>query len=272
MAGTFRFVSFRVIVAASLCDYNNGEVPMIIIPAIDLIDGHCVRLRQGSYAETTVYDEDPVAVAQQFVAAGAGRIHLVDLDAAAGRGTNRETITRIRRSVSCILELGGGIRSRDALAAAVDLGVDYAVVGTVLARDPDEVAAWATEYGTRMVASIDARDGIVQVAGWQETTNLRATDLAARAAEIGCAAVQYTDIARDGMLSGPNVTGTVAIAEATRIPVILSGGIASTEDADRVRIESRGRIAGVIVGRALYEGRFNLTEAIRRNGSPEMER
>ena len=245
---------------------------MIIIPAIDLIDGHCVRLRQGSYANTTVYDEDPVTVARQFVAAGAGRIHLVDLDAAAGRGTNRETIRRIRSSVACILELGGGIRSYEALSAALDLGIDYAVVGTVLARDPDEVASWAAKYGTRMVASIDARDGIVQVAGWQEATTLRATDLAVRAAEIGCAAVQYTDIARDGMLSGPNISETVAVAEATRIPVILSGGIASTEDADRVRIESHGAIAGVIVGRALYEGRFDLTEAIRRSGSPEIKR
>jgi phosphoribosylformimino-5-aminoimidazole carboxamide ribotide isomerase len=238
---------------------------MIIIPAIDMIDGRCVRLRQGAYDDTTIYDDDPAATAERFVAAGAGRIHLVDLDAAAGRGSNRDTIARIRRTVSCVLELGGGIRDEDALSQALDLGIDYAVVGTVLAKDPDLVARWAATRGEQMIASIDARDGTVHVSGWQEGTGIAATDLASRAGEIGLAAIEYTEISRDGMLSGPDIAGTVAIARATRIPVILSGGVSRTEDADTVRIESAGRIAGLIVGRALYEGRFDLAEAILRN-------
>lgn len=238
---------------------------MIIIPAIDIIDGHCVRLHQGSYDRPTVYDTDPVRVAQQFVEAGAGRIHLVDLDAAAGRGSNRETIGRIRKAVSCVLELGGGIRDRDALKATLDLGIDYAVIGTILARDPDEVSRWATTFGTRIVASIDARDGLVRVAGWQEETALRAAELGRTAGEIGLSAIQYTNIAKDGTLTGPDIAGTVEIAQNTAIPVILSGGISSTDDADTVRVESNGTIAGIIVGRAIYEERFDLAEAIRRN-------
>ena len=241
---------------------------MIIIPAIDLIDGKCVRLRQGEYGDSTVYDGDPVTTAKRFLDAGAGRIHLVDLDAARGTGDNRKTVGAIRSAVPCILELGGGIRDRDTLDRVLDLGIDYAIVGTILARDPDTVAEWASRFGTRMVASIDARDGYVRVDGWQEHTEIRAPDLAYRAAEIGMAAVEFTNISRDGMLTGPDIAGTVAVADATRIPVILSGGISDTTDADTVRVESHGKIAGIIVGRALYERRFNLKEAIARS-SPQ---
>lgn len=240
---------------------------MMIIPAIDIIDGHCVRLRQGAYESSTVYDADPIAVAKRFVDAGAGRIHLVDLDAAAGRGTNRDTIARIRAAVPCVLELGGGIRDKETLTNTLDLGIDYAVVGTILARDPDTVATWAATYGTKMVASIDARDGTVRVAGWREETKLYATDLARTAGEIGVSAIQYTNIAKDGTLSGPDIDGTLEIAAATSLPVILSGGISSTEDADTVRVRSGSAIAGIIVGRALYEGAFDLKEAIRRSTS-----
>lgn len=241
---------------------------MTIIPAIDLIDGACVRLRQGSYQETTIYERDPVAMAQRLVDAGATRIHLVDLDAARGGGDNREVIAAIRRAVPVTLELGGGIRDRGALDAALQLGIDYAVIGTVLARDPEEVARWADGTGVgegaggRMIASIDARDGFVRVHGWQETTAIAAEDLAGRAGEMGLAAVEYTNIALDGTLTGPDISGTVAIAEATTIPVILSGGIARTDDVGTVRRLSGGKIAGIIVGRALYEGHFDLAAAI----------
>jgi phosphoribosylformimino-5-aminoimidazole carboxamide ribotide isomerase len=243
---------------------------MTIIPAIDLIDGACVRLRQGSYQETTIYERDPVAMAQRLVDAGATRIHLVDLDAARGGGDNRDVVAAIRRAVPVTLELGGGIRQRDALDAALQLGIDYAVIGTILARDPDEVARWAAgagdgageSAGSRMIASIDARDGYVRVHGWQETTTIAAGDLAGRAGEMGLAAVEYTNIALDGTLSGPDVAGTVVIADATTIPVILSGGIARTDDVVSVRRLSAGKIAGIIVGRALYEGHFDLAAAI----------
>ncbi|MFW5827835.1 MAG: 1-(5-phosphoribosyl)-5-[(5-phosphoribosylamino)methylideneamino]imidazole-4-carboxamide isomerase [Alkalispirochaeta sp.] len=235
---------------------------MIIIPAIDLINGSCVRLRQGSYADTTVYDENPVDMARRLVEAGAQRIHLVDLDAARGSGDNRAVIRDIRTAVSVELEVGGGVRDYHALQAVLDLGIDYAVVGTVLARDPDMVAGWATEAGSRMIASIDARDGWVRVSGWQEDTALRAADLAGQAGTMGLSAVEYTNIARDGMLEGPDIEGTLAVADATEIPVILSGGIAETDDARRVQQLSENRVAGIIVGRALYEGRFDLTAAI----------
>lgn len=235
---------------------------MIIIPAIDLIDGACVRLRQGSYADTTVYDENPVDMARRLVDAGAQRIHLVDLDAARGSGDNRLVIRDIRTAVSVELEVGGGVRDHDALQAVLDLGIDYAVVGTVLARDPDLVAGWAARAGSRMIASIDARNGWVRVSGWQEDTALRAEDLARRAGTIGLSAVEYTNIARDGMLQGPDIEGTVAVARATEIPVILSGGIADTDDARRVQQLSENLVAGIIVGRALYEGRFDLAAAV----------
>lgn len=240
---------------------------MIIIPAIDLIGGRCVRLRQGVYSDTTVYDEDPVAVAARFVEEGAERIHLVDLDAARGSGDNRETIRRIRRTVSCVLEVGGGIRDRRSLDAVLDLDIDYGVVGTILARDPDTVASWAAEVGSRMIASVDAKDGMVLVAGWREGTSIAAVELARRAGEMGLAEVEYTNIARDGMLTGPDIDGTLAIAEGTTIPVILSGGISRTEDAKTVRLRGGEKIAGIIVGRSIYEGYFDLRRAVT-DGAP----
>lgn len=235
---------------------------MIIIPAIDLIDGRCVRLRQGAYSDTTVYEEDPVAVAMRFIDQGAERIHLVDLDAARGGGDNRDTIRRIRRAVSCVLEVGGGIRNRASLDAVLDLDIDYGVVGTILARDPDEVASWAAEAGSRMIASVDAKDGVVLVAGWQEGTSIAAGDLARRAGEMGLAEVEYTNIARDGMLTGPDIDGTLEVARRTTIPVVLSGGISRTEDAETVRRRAGDSIAGIIVGRSIYEGHFDLRTAI----------
>ncbi len=243
---------------------------MLVIPAIDLIDGRCVRLRQGAYDQATVYDGDPVDVALRFVEAGARRIHLVDLDAARGGAGNRATIARLRRALSCQLEVGGGIRDEGTLQQVLDLGIDFAVVGTVLARDPDEVARWAAREGrgARMLASIDARDGVVQVAGWQETSSLMATELAATAGRIGLAAVQYTNIARDGMLTGPDISGTMAVQEHCSIPVILSGGIASTEDTAQLLADGSS-LAGFIVGRAIYEGAFDLAQAIALAGPQE---
>ncbi|POQ99009.1 hypothetical protein AU468_11525 [Alkalispirochaeta sphaeroplastigenens] len=236
---------------------------MEIIPAIDLIEGRCVRLRQGAYQESTVYDGDPLDVARSFEEAGAQRIHLVDLDAARGSGNNLATIDRIRRGLSCCLEVGGGVRDQDALERLLDLGIDYAIVGTILARNPDLVARWAAgdHRGARMLASIDAREGRVQVSGWQESSGVLATELARIAGEIGLAAVEYTNIARDGMLTGPDVAGTVEVARATSLPVILSGGIASTEDTATILREGP-ELQGFIVGRALYEGGFSLKEAL----------
>jgi phosphoribosylformimino-5-aminoimidazole carboxamide ribotide isomerase len=166
--------------------------------------------------------------------------------------------------VGCELEVGGGVRTRDALHEVLALGVDFAIVGTILARAPEEVATWAEQEAGRIIASIDARDGKVQVSGWREGTDVSAGTLARYAGEIGLAAVEYTNIARDGMLQGPDIEGTLAVARETDIPVILSGGVSSTEDAEHVRRLSGDALAGIIVGRALYEGTFNLEAAIAR--------
>ena len=235
---------------------------MIVIPAIDLLDGRCVRLHQGSYTERTVYDADPVETALSFHEAGAERLHLVDLDAARGSGDNRSVIRRIRSAVPGVLEVGGGVRTRSAVEELLDLGIDYAIVGTVLAREPDSVAAWVAALGSRIIASIDARDGRVRVSGWQEGTDIAAADLARRAGEMGLAAVEFTNIDRDGTLRGPDVESTLAIAAATSVPVVLSGGVSRTEEIEVVLRRAKNRLAGVIVGRALYEGHFDLPAAI----------
>lgn len=233
---------------------------MTIIPAIDIISGRCVRLRQGAFSDATVYDDDPAAVARRFAEAGAERIHLVDLDAARGTGENRQAIAEVRGAVDCILEVGGGVRSLDAIETIFGMGIEYAVLGTVLLRRPDEVERWASQYGDRLIASIDARDGMVRVSGWQEESSVSASDLAARVGSVGFAAIEYTDIARDGMLSGPDVEGGRAVARAGGVPTILSGGVARTEDA--ATVAQAGDIAGLIVGRAIYEGAFDLAAAI----------
>ena len=235
---------------------------MTVIPAIDLLGGRCVRLREGRYEEATVYAGDPAEVAQRMVAAGATRIHVVDLDAARGTGDNMAAIAAIRAAVACVVEVGGGVRSVERVARLLDSGINYAIVGTLLAREPDTIAGWAARYGEALVASIDARDGLVRVAGWREETGIAAIDLARYAGEIGLAAIEYTNISRDGTMMGPDVDGTCAVARATTIPVILSGGVARTEDVRAVLRRSRGAIAGMIVGRALYEGYFDLARAI----------
>lgn len=235
---------------------------MIFIPAIDLIEGRCVRLQQGSYDEVTAYREDPVVVARSFEAAGAQRIHLVDLDAAADRGDNRAVIKRIRAAVRCTLEVGGGVRSPEAVDALMQDGVDYAVIGTVLALDPDAVAGWVARFGARLVAAIDARDGVVRVRGWAESSGVRAEELAARAGAIGMAAVEYTNIANDGTLSGPDIAGTRTVARSAGVPVVLSGGISSLADVERVGREAP-ELLGVIAGKAIYEGRLGVADAVR---------
>lgn len=243
---------------------NEATPAITVIPAIDLIGGRCVRLRQGSYSDATLYDGDPLDVAHRFASAGARRIHLVDLDAARSAGHNRDTIERIRRALTCTLEVGGGVRDCEALDRLLDIGVDYAILGTVLARDPEAVARWAAGAcrASRMLASVDARDGLVRVEGWQEGSEIPAGKLARQAAQMGLAGVEYTNIARDGMLTGPDIEGTREIARAAGIPVILSGGIARTEDTEAIVKGGGGMIEGFIVGRALYEGSFDLAGAI----------
>ena len=234
---------------------------MTIIPSIDILGGECVRLTRGDYDAATVYERDPVVMARRFAEAGSRRVHLVDLDAARGDGrTNRKVIRKIRRAVNATLQLGGGIRRDEDIEELLDLGIDRLVVGTVLARHPDRVAGWVAHYGPIFLAGIDAMDGSVRVSGWEEETRLTDTELAVRCREIGTAGIIYTSIGRDGTLSGPDIERTNAVATASRLPVILSGGIGSREDIEQVRQQACAGLVGVIVGKAIYENRVSIDD------------
>ena len=228
---------------------------MTIIPAIDLLGGQVVRLRQGSFDDVDVYDQDPVAMARSLEDAGATRLHVVDLDAARGdKQANRKKIRKIRKSVTCTIELGGGIRSDDDIEELLDLGMDRLIVGTTFARRPSIVEGWTAHYGNVFLAGIDSREGHVYVSGWEEETRVSDLELAKKAKETGILAIVFTSIDRDGMMQGPNIDRTNRIAEASGLPVILSGGISSREDLEKVASEGHENLVGVVTGRAIYEG------------------
>ncbi len=224
-----------------------------------------MRLNQGRYDEATVYGEDPAAVAEGFAAHPLARLHVVDLDGAkTGRPVNTAAVRRIVASVGAIpVQLGGGIRDLAAVGEALDLGVDRVILGTVALRDPALVREAARLFPQQIVIGIDARDGRVAVEGWLEETEASAVDLARCFEDAGVAAVVYTDIARDGMLTGPNFESTAALAEAVDFPVILSGGIGSEADIERAVAYSDRGIAGAIVGRAIYTGAVDIGRTLR---------
>jgi len=236
---------------------------MIIIPAIDLKDGKCVRLSQGEMHRETVYSDDPAATALKWRALGARRLHIVDLDGAVhGMQHNREAIRQIRAAVDMHIELGGGIRDLDTIAACIDAGIDSVILGTAAIKNPGLRKQACKRYPGRIIIGIDARGGMVSVQGWTEDTATSAIDFAAELDPDTVAAIIFTDISRDGMLTGPNIDSTVALAHSTRIPVIASGGIASIDDIRRLlAVESCG-IMGAITGRALYTGDLDLAECI----------
>ncbi len=236
---------------------------MIIIPAIDLIDGKCVRLTKGDYGTSRIYNDDPLETAKMFEASGAKRIHIVDLDAARGDGNNRSVIKKIRANVSCIIETGGGIRTTDDVRELVDCGITRMIAGTVLVKKPDLVAGWIAEFGRYFIAGIDSLDGEVKVSGWEKGSGLKDADLAKACSEMGIISIVFTNIARDGMLSGPDLENTIRIATRSGLPVILSGGISSAEDIRSVTEKGRDSgIAGIITGKAIYEGRIDIKSVI----------
>lgn len=241
---------------------------MDVIPAIDLLDGRCVRLYQGDYDRSQTFGEDPAAMAQRWVDEGATRLHLVDLDGAkAGRPANGAAIAAIASQVSVPVQVGGGLRDRDSVAQVLELGVDLAILGTVAVEQPELVEQLCQEFPGRIAVGIDARDGLVATRGWLETSQVRATELAQRMAQFGVAATIYTDIHRDGTLSGPNREALRELAESISVPVIASGGVSSVTDLlGLLSLESLG-VTGVIVGRALYTGDVSLTEALRAVGN-----
>ena len=233
---------------------------MQIWPAIDLRGGKCVRLQQGDYNRETVYGEDPAKMAQRWVEEGADCLHLVDLDGAKdGSLKNREAIAAIVRKVSIPCEVGGGIRDEAAIQELSDLGLSRLVIGTKALREPDWFAAMCRKFPNKLVLGIDAKEGKVATDGWLEVSTTPAIDLAKTYEHLPIAALIYTDIATDGMLAGPNVEAMQAMKLAVELPVIASGGVTTVEDVKRL---AQAGLDGVIVGRALYEGRLTVQEAV----------
>ena len=240
---------------------------MILFPAIDLKEGLAVRLEQGDMARATVFNRDPAEQARIFAAQGFQYLHLVDLDGAfAGRPMNAAAVERIlaavQRPVQIPVQLGGGIRDRATIEAWLGKGVTRVIIGTAAVRNPALVKEAASAFPGRIVVGLDARDGKVAVEGWAATAELSALELARRFEDAGVAAIVYTDVARDGMLKGLNLDATVALADAVSIPVIASGGLASIDDVRALLAARAQKLAGAIVGRALYDGRLDAAEAL----------
>jgi len=239
---------------------------MLLYPAIDLMGGQVVRLKQGRASEKTVYSDDPVAVAREWQARGGDWLHIVDLDAAfGGKHANLDKVRAMAAAVSIPVQMGGGMRDEQAIAAALEAGVSRVVIGTKAAEDPDFVRRAIAKFGGDKIAvGIDARDGKVAVKGWAETTGIEAGTLAKELAAAGIGALIYTDIATDGMLQGPNLQATAEMVEAASCPVIASGGVSSA--ADLVALGRIDGLAGAIVGKALFDGLIqgNLQEACRK--------
>lgn len=235
-----------------------------VIPAIDLKGGRCVRLRQGRMDEATVYGDDPAAWARKFEAAGAQWIHVVDLDGAfAGEPRNRDAVTAIVRAVKAKVEVGGGIRDLERIRAYLDAGAARVILGSAAVRDPELVAKAAAAFPGRVAVGIDAVRGKVAVQGWAEVTDVDASELARRMGAQGASAIIYTDIDRDGMQSGVNLDATRAVARAAAVPVFASGGVATLDDVRALLPLAADGVAGVITGRAVYEGTLDLAAAIQ---------
>ena len=236
---------------------------MILFPAIDLKNGSCVRLQQGDMERATVFNDDPAAQARIFEAQGFRWLHVVDLDGAfAGKPMNGTAVDAILKAVSFPVQLGGGIRELGTVEGWLAKGIARVIIGTAALRDPDFVKAAARAHPGRIVVGIDARDGMVAVEGWAETSTLSAVDLGRRFEDAGVAAIVYTDIARDGMLGGINWDGTISLARSLTIPVVASGGLASMADVSRLMQPDAAILEGAITGRALYDGRLDAAEAL----------
>lgn len=238
---------------------------MEIIPAIDLRGGRCVRLHQGDFALETVFSDDPVAMAQRWQREGGPRLHLVDLDgAASGEPAHLEIISAILDALDIPVQVGGGIRSAETARAWLEAGVDRVVIGTAAVRNPTMVAEVCRVHGAgRVVVSVDARDGMVALQGWQEASEVSVLELAGRMAGLGVERLLYTDIARDGMLSGPDLETNSRLAQETGLAILASGGVSSVDDIHNLALIG---VEGVIVGRALYTGAVSLPEAIAAAG------
>ena len=237
---------------------------MILFPAIDLKEGLAVRLEQGDMARATVFHRDPAAQARAFEVQGFAYLHIVDLDGAfAGKPVNADAVDRILETIGIPVQLGGGVRDMATVDAWLGKGVDRVIIGTAAVSDPQFVKEAAKKFPGRVAVGLDARDGKVAVEGWAETSELTVLDIARRFEDAGVAAIIYTDIARDGLLTGLNLDTTIALAEAISIPVIASGGLASIDDIKALLEPRASKLEGAIAGRALYDGRLDATEALK---------
>ncbi len=234
--------------------------PVLILPAIDLRGGQCVRLRQGDYSQETVFGSDPAEMARRWVGQGATYLHLVDLDGArAGHPVNTDSIQAIVQAAGVPCQLGGGLRTEEAIRQALSIGVDRVIIGTRALQDPIWLEQMCQRFPGKIVLGLDAKNGRVATDGWLEVSEQTALQFAQRCASWPLAAIVYTDITRDGMLGGPNVESLAELAESIALPVIASGGVASVADVRKLAMQG---LAGSIIGRALYEGTIDLTAAI----------
>lgn len=236
---------------------------MLVIPAIDLKEGNCVRLEQGEMHRDTVFSDNPAEQALVWQSSGAELLHLVDLDGAfAGVPKNKTAIESIIASITIPAQLGGGIRDIATIEAYLSLGLSRVIIGTAAQRNPELVVEACKKFPGRIMVGIDAKNGMVAVQGWAEVTDVTATELARSFEDCGVAAIIYTDISRDGMMGGPNIKATKALAEAISIPVIASGGVSSLRDIENLMTVEQSGVVGAITGKAIYTGAINLAEAI----------
>jgi phosphoribosylformimino-5-aminoimidazole carboxamide ribotide isomerase len=236
---------------------------MIVIPAVDIKNGKCVRLVQGCKDDETVFSDDPAAMAQKWAAAGAELIHVIDLDGAFEKGPqNLNAIKNILDTIDTPIQLGGGIRDEDTACRFLNMGIQKIIIGTEAIKNPEWVERIADRFPGRVVVGIDARNGLVAIEGWTEDTATRAVDLARRFENCGVAAINFTDIHRDGMQTGPNIEQTRALAESIQIPVVASGGVATIEDIQNLLPLEPVGVIGVITGKALYSGSLDFEEAM----------
>lgn len=234
---------------------------MTIYPAVDIKDGRCVRLRQGSYSDMTVFGDDPLEMALRWQEAGARFLHVVDLDGARGQGNNnRVLIGKIIKALDIPVQTGGGIRTMADIDEVLSLGAARVILGTSAVRDPGLVEQAVSKYGARIAVGIDAKNGLVAIEGWEQTSRFTAVDFAKRMEKLGVETVIYTDIARDGMLAGPNLEAMGEMQRSVSMAVIASGGVSSIDDL--IRLKQTG-VAGAIVGKAIYTGAIDLTEALK---------
>lgn len=237
---------------------------MLLIPAIDLKDGRCVRLRQGDMADATVYSDDPVAMAKQWVAQGARRLHLVDLNGAtSGKPVNESVIKKIVAAVGeeVPVQLGGGLRDLDLIERYIDDGVRYVVIGTAAIKNPGFLQDACSAFGGHVIVALDAKDGKVATDGWSKLTGHDVIDLAKKYEDYGVDAILYTDIGRDGMLGGVNIEATVALARAVNIPIMASGGVSGIKDIEALMAVEDEGVEAVVLGRSLYEGTLDFKAA-----------